>query len=246
MPRRPNARPTNIYWLIDMRSETISTDWPNGKPFYCGKTVQSATKRLTGHRLTAVHFPTRRISQALIECGQYVRVHVVEVVPSTHDWAMRERSWISILRYVNPSCANVSNGGDGAVGMIHSDESRRKMSIAKSNCKPETRRKLSEYASNRPPDVLAKIGAAGRGRVDSEETRRRRSESHLGLVKSPETCERIRVSKLNQSPETGRKISAAKTGYKYSEEALAAIREGQRKRRLREVTAKIPPPLNEC
>lgn len=242
MPRRPNTKPTNIYWLVDTRPETIASGWPVGKPFYCGKTVHSVERRFAGHKCDALKYPTRPISRALLKCGNDIQVKLIEIVPINIDWTVRERHWIRLLRYLNPECANVSNGGDGPAGMIHTEAARKRMSLAKQNCKDETRRKLSEYAKNRPPEVLAKIGAASRGRVDSDETRKRRRESHLGLVKSAETCERIRVAKLNQTEETRRRISKAKRGYKYSEKALEGIRAGQKRRREREALIKLQPP----
>jgi hypothetical protein len=243
MPRRPNTKPTNIYWLYDTRPETVAVFGPEGQPFYCGKTVCSIGHRFRGHRNSVAKHPERKISKYLILCGELVRTVNIEIVLPNADWVERERHWIRTLRTINPNCANESDGGDGVPGMIHTAKSRQRMSTAKCNPTQETRRKLSEYASNRPAEVNAKLGAASRGRVDTDVTRKRRSESHLGLVKSPETCERIRLAKLNQTAETRRKISAAKTGYKYSEAALAGIREGQRKRRLREAVAtQFPPP----
>jgi len=54
------------------------------------------------------------------------------------------------------------------------------------------------------------------GKKDTEEQRKKKSESHKGLTHSKETIEKIRKSNLGQkrSPEVCRKISLAKTGKK--------------------------------
>jgi hypothetical protein len=119
MPRKPNTRPTNIYWLYDMRSETIAVFGPRGQPFYCGKTVYAPERRFCNHRHEVSKHPNRPISRRIVECGPYVRVSTIEIVPVGDNWVDREQWWIRALRLVNPLCVNVSAGGQGVPGMVH-------------------------------------------------------------------------------------------------------------------------------
>jgi len=81
---------------------------------------------------------------------------------------------------------NRTNGGDGASGCIHSEESKRKMSEAmKGENSPnygkslseETRRKMSEARKNPSEETRRKMSEVQRGRTHSEETKRKISET---------------------------------------------------------------------
>jgi hypothetical protein len=202
MRRRPNTRSTAIYWLVDVRPETLAVH-SSGKPFYCGKTVESVTKRIGGHRTAARQFPGRPISVRLNACERHVRIDVVESVPPGSNWRERERFWIATLRFFHPDCVNVSSGGDGVPGLIHSKEARARMSAWQTGLK---RGPLSD-------ETRAKIGAANKGRPVSDDTRSKRS----FLAK-------------NRTAEHRAKISAANTGRKLSAEhraKLSAVRKGK-------------------
>lgn len=232
MPRRPNTRSTRIYWLIDTRPETLLAH-PTGKPFYCGKTVKDAIERLQAHRVAARMYPGRPISRQLSECGKHVRVDVVEVISPHADWSERERFWIANLRCAFPDCVNVSSGGDGVPGLVHSVSTRAKMSAWQKGIKRhpptdetrskigsankgrpvsnETRTKLSDLAKNRTTDHRAKISAANTGKILSNETRVKLSVMRKGKLKSPEHRAKISASHIGKihSAETRIKMSAA-------------------------------------
>jgi hypothetical protein len=127
MPRRKNTKPTLIYFLLDARPKKLAAGWPMGEPFYCGKTVDSAEARLSSHRFDARKWPNRRISKRIAECGEHVRAQVMETVPLDADWIAREKRWIELLRFSFPGGTNVSDGGDGSPGYVHTEESRAKM-----------------------------------------------------------------------------------------------------------------------
>jgi hypothetical protein len=127
MPRKPNTKPTTIYWLVDVRPETLTTR-PNGLPFYCGKTIQAPHERLKRHKNAAERFPGRAISQRLAACANHVRIHVVEIVSTSDDWSDKEKRWIELLRATFPGVVNTTNGGQGAPGLIHSVGTRKAIS----------------------------------------------------------------------------------------------------------------------
>lgn len=208
MPRQRNTKPTLIYWLHDMRPETIAAGWPNGKPFYCGKTVEGLTRRLHGHRTKAAKKPFKILNIHILKCGKFIHATTMEVVPAAQDWCARERFWIYTQRLFWPDCClNVSDGGEGPAGLIHSEETRAKISIANRG------RKLS-------PETRAKMSAAMLGKVH-EKTQKY----------SPETRAKMSESKKGRklSPETRAKISAARLGTKRSLEARANMSAAQRR-----------------
>lgn len=174
--RRKNTRPTLIYWLLDIRPETIAAGWPVGKPFYCGKTVSTTNDRLRGHRECARRFPAREISKRLAACGEHVSVLTMETVPVEGDWRARERHWIKILRFSFPDVANISAGGHGTVGMVHSAETRAKISTSKAG-KP---------GKPRSAETRAKISAIHKGRKLAPEVIARRTETRKNWKPSPD------------------------------------------------------------
>ena len=203
MPRRSNPLPTSIYWLFDDRT---------GIPFYCGKTVHSVNDRLSDHLYTATKFPRRPVSRALAECREHVRIEIKEVVPVGGGWAVRERFWIAKLRLLNPACVNVSNGGDGPAGMVHSAETRERLRVA------QTGRKM-------PADHGEKIAAKTRGVPRSLETRARMGVARRGEVRTPEQREKIRIALTGRkrSAEAIAKTAAANRGRTITAEHKAAI-----------------------
>lgn len=237
MPRRPNTSSTNIYWLIDVRPVTLGIH-PNGKPFYCGKTIKEPVIRLQGHRVDARRASNKPIAKRLRECGSYVRIDIVEVVPVCDDWCERERFWIATLRHFHPDCVNVQRGGEGTPGLIHSDESRAKMSAARKG-KPlgpfsakhcanislankgrkaapfsvEHRASLSASGKGRiiSDEWRSKLSAAAKGRKLSAEHRAKVGQAGRGRKQSNETIAKrnLTMSAIRATPEYRAKMSAA-------------------------------------
>lgn len=219
MPRRPNTLPTSIYWLYDMRVETVALGYPTGFPFYCGKTVHGVGERLSDHRYTATKFPKRKLSRMLVTCGEFVRTEVKEIVPVEGKWADRERSWIRTLRHINSNCCNVSNGGDGPAGMIHSAETREKLRII------STGRKM-------PPGHGEKIAQKTRGQKRTPETRARMGAAQSGKTITQEYRDKISatLTGYKHAPGFGEEVSRRNTGYKHTDEALEKISAAHRGR----------------
>lgn len=226
MPRRPNNYPTHIYLLIDVRPETLGFA-PNGKPFYCGKTIKDPAVRLIGHRVDARRDSKRPVAKMLRECGEHVQIDVIEVVPVGQNWVERERFWIATLRHFHPDCVNVQRGGEGTPGLIHSDESRAKMSAARKGVKraqpfsAEHRAKISAARKGvkRGPfsvEHLANLSAAIKGRTFSDEWRAKLSAAAKGRKLSAE--HRAKVGEAGK----GRKQSAETIAKR--EATMAAIR----------------------
>lgn len=199
MPRRPNTKPTSIYWLVDTRPETL-TDWPDGLPFYCGKTVGKIQRRLAGHKRDALRFPGREMGKRLIACANYVEIRCTEIVPIKGDWIERERCGIKFIRDNFPECLNIADGGEGPAGRIPSAKTRALLRAANLGKKatPETRAKLSAALKGRklPEDVVARMKL----RRSTEESREKT---------------RLTLTGKKHSAERRQNISAGHRGKKY-------------------------------
>jgi hypothetical protein len=97
----------------------------------------------------------------------------------------------------NGTLVNLTNGGEGIVGNVISEETRKKMSIANKG------RKLAE-------ETKIKIGKAQIGRTPSKETKAKLSLAKKGKPLSNEHREKLRLSKQNISLETIAKMKIAK------------------------------------
>lgn len=238
MSRRPNSKTTYIYWLFDMRPETIALGWDTGYPFYCGKSIRKLEYRLARHFADVSKWPHRKNSVMMSICEGHVRIALMETVPPTGDWAARERFWIASLRLINPNCTNISDGGDGVPGYIPNEATRAKLSAANRGRKlprwqiellrnihlgsKHTPEQIEKTASalrgrKRPPEVCAKIGTANRGKTRSEETRSKQRAAKLGKKQTPEHVANMR---------------AAITGKPKSEAHRLALKEAWKRRRL--------------
>lgn len=130
MPRIPNLRPTLIYWLVDIRPETLISH-PSGRPFYCGKTILESKVRFAQHQRAALKYPSKPIAKWLHKCGEHIRIQTMEMVIALDDWAARERFWISTIRLLHPGGANITAGGDGTPGNVQTAETRAKIGASK-------------------------------------------------------------------------------------------------------------------
>lgn len=98
----------------------------------------------------------------------------------------REIFWICKLNSMLPNGYNLTEGGDGFRGMKFSQEHKINLSKAiKKSITPERRKMMSEVAKNR---------------VDSMETRAKKSKSFLGRKHSEETKNKLRELNLGKVP----------------------------------------------
>ena len=131
---------------------------------------------------------------------------------------------ICYIKKHNPQF-NFTDGGDGASGFQHSEETKRKMSEAKKDKKfsDEHKRKLSENNArywkdkNRSEETKRKISEAHKGKKFSEKTKRKMSEAKKGK-KSP-------MYGKTHSEETRKKMSEAHKGKKFSEKTKRKMSE---------------------
>ena len=75
---------------------------------------------------------------------------------------------------------NMTDGGEGASGNIHSEETKRKISEGNKNPSEETRKKIGEANKNPSEETRRKISEAHKGKTLSEETRKKIGEAKKG------------------------------------------------------------------
>lgn len=158
------------------------TNQVNGK-IYIGQTIKSCYKRFREHIYTANYLNERKIKnlpyfyKAIIKYGEmsFVVEPLCSCVSKT-DVDFMENKFIVELDSINPKIGyNSTLGGEGVVGRVVSDQ---------------TKKKQSEYAKNRPAEHRKKIGLA---RVENHkngiywhltdpEYRRRISERQIGKL----------------------------------------------------------------
>ena len=149
----------------------------------------------------------------------------VDVVAAGLSWEMAcELEELMILEYGRRdlgtgTLVNMTAGGEGTKGFVHSEETRRKISIASLNMSEETRQKLSAAKKGKK--------SPNYGKKHSKETRQKISAAHKGKKLSEEHLKKL--SALNSSgnhpfygkkhsKETLQKMSASQMGKKFSKE----------------------------
>ncbi len=132
--------------------------------------------------------------------------------------------WIREFNTRVPNGYNMTDGGEGALGLHPSRETRKKMSEARKGIvySEETKKKISEGKKGCIP--------WNKGKSPSEETRRKLSEVNKGKKLSEETKRKMKGcipwnKGKSPSEETRRKISETLKGKKHSEETKRKISE---------------------
>jgi hypothetical protein len=153
----------------------------DGTPYYIGKGKGKRKYTKSGRRISIPKDKNRIIT---------LKQNLTEVEAFRH-----EKYMISIFGRKDLGTGlllNMTDGGDGVSGLIHTKKTRKMISKALKN-KPlteETRKKMSEAAKNRidhprkgkkhSEETLRKIREAAKGRKHSDETRKKMSELYKG------------------------------------------------------------------
>lgn len=123
-------------------------------------------------------------------CDNFVWEILYQSRDGDHTLNVMEGYFIAENQSFGPSGYNLTLGGEGCLGMVQSEETRQKMSVAHKNRSAETRQKMSDNRKGKPrsAETRAKISAANRARGPmSNETRQKISAANKGKTRSAET-----------------------------------------------------------
>jgi hypothetical protein len=241
--------------IVKNKPYVYTLAYPNGIVFYVGK---GTNDRIYDHEWIAAiedhkqynSYKSRAIRKIWREGGQ-VKKDILAYFDVDQEAFDFEVALIFFMRPYGHLC-NLTDGGEGAKGLLRSEESRKKLSDAKKGSKlsEEAKRKISEANKGKivSEDTRRKLAISQKGRVYtaeskqkmsnawngrppiSEETRRKQSEAHKGRRLSEEARRNIAEAKKKQSEETRKKNSDAHKGRCLSEETKRKISDAHKGR----------------
>jgi group I intron endonuclease len=192
----------------------------NGK-IYIGQTIKSLSNRVSEHIKSNSY-----IGNALRKYGiQSFVTSVIDEADTKEILKEKEKYWIKTLDCKAPNGYNLTDGGDGAIGVFQSEETRRKRS---ETLKGRPRPDLSERNRNNKGKP-----AHNKGIPMLEEQKLKISKTLVGRKRTTpiwnkgltkETDERVKQMGENYkghtvSEETKKKISLARKGHTLSDES---------------------------
>jgi group I intron endonuclease len=196
-----------LYLILNLRN----------KKLYVGKTEKPLIIRWQNHTANARMGSSLHLHCAIRKYGEESFVMLkLDTAKTAEELSQKEIQMIAELNTQNPKYGyNMTAGGEGISGWIHSEDARQKMRTAR-----------SKYTHS--PEIYAKIAESNRGRKRSPEVCARIGEIHRGLKMSDESKEKMRQAKLGKkrpprSPEYCENIRRAKLGHTVSEETRAKI-----------------------
>ncbi len=164
----------------------------------------------------------RTFNKSGVDALELVVLELCEVCKLTE----REQFWMDTFKPTG--IYNSAPAAGSPLGMKHSKESREKMSLAKSGSSNPN------FGKARSEDTKTRIGLKHKGKVVSEEARRKISIAKTGMTGKPasdETKKKMSEARMGYKPsaEAIEKMAKAKLGRKASEETKQKMRESQAK-----------------
>ena len=179
--------------------------------------------RLKGHIAAA-----NRGSKYPVYCWMRKHAEDIEVVMLDHASTMEEAFSIEILRIYEfkekgHRLLNVTAGGEGCIGLTHSDTTKNKISDSLKgrvfSAEHLEKIRLSNTGRTRSKEAKNNMSKAQKGRLASEETKKKMSEAHEGKKHSEASKAKMVISQNNRilSEEARDKISKANSKPKSKE-----------------------------
>lgn len=203
---RAEVREWCIYVLRDPRDGAIRyVGWTKHAKIRLKKHIWCKDRSHKQHWINSVIADGKRPLMEIIEDG------------SGPGFAEAERRWIAHYRSIGCPLTNGTDGGEGALGLRHTEEAKRKSGEARRGKKLNLTR---EERERRGRQGIANLIATQERRNESvrrwakipksEATRQALSRAHIGRVISAETRERCRIASSNRrhSQETIEKMRA--------------------------------------
>ena len=220
-----------IYGLIDPR---------DGQLRYVGKS-SAGLRRPRSHifpsALKKEHTHKAYWLRRLIAAGLQPEIEVLETAPADIDDA--EKFWIAYFKSIGCNLTNLTEGGEGVVGLRHSAAARAKMSAVRRGVpkSPEWRAKIAASNRGQPrpwlvgrpksPEERAKLSAANKGRRRTPEQIAKHAAAIRGRKHTPEHIEKVRLKRIGCH-------HTAETKQKQSISIRTALAEKKRERALQQ------------
>ena len=150
---------------------------------------------------------------------------LLAIVDTWEEACQKERTTIQDLRSNGVKLFNKTDGGDGGLGMVHSKETKDKLSLMQKGkvFSESTRKKLSE---------------ANRGKTLSEEHKKKIRDTVVKASRKHTAEELKKMSDANKgrtiTEEHRKKLSIANKGKPFTEARLKNIKKAQQRRRTKE------------
>jgi group I intron endonuclease len=238
----------------------------NGR-IYIGQTRMSVSRRIAKH-IEKNKYP---IQKALNKYGlESFLVSIIDESPHQETLDEKEAYWIKFYDCKAPNGYNLTNGGMGVngykcteenkqkfrelyTGRHHSEEAKKKISLAQIGKSRGIGRKLSEEhkqkirdrisGTHRSDETKKRMSKAQKGRVVSIETRKKMSEIFKGRHISEEHKQKLKEANtgIYRSEETREKLRAAwvlrkQRGYKHTPEAREKNRQAHLGKKMSDET----------
>lgn len=174
---------------------------PNGTVFYVGKGI--------GNRVGTVDRKHNRYHTNIINKHGKENIIVRSMLCRDEQHAFDlEVKMIKALRNGGVKLANITNGGSGASGLVHSDESK---------CK------LSNYAKNRSNETRLKMSISAKARGFTVEQRQKMRKSRIGLIMPIQTREALAKANIGRKMSAESKIKTSEWRKKFYSEDVANL-----------------------
>lgn len=167
----------NYYVYLHIKADT-------GEPFYVGKGIKSRASKIKDRS----QFWNNIVSKHGFD------IIKLEINLSEQEAFEREKYWIQRIGRRDLGLGPLVNLTDGGEGTNKSEETIKKISLAKIGSTPWNKGKKTGPLSKEHKE---KIGKSGIGRVVSEESRLKASESNKGQKRSIETRKKNSLAKQN-------------------------------------------------
>ena len=223
------SKPTFIYALKNADTNEIR---------YVGKTID-VTNRYKSHCRSKTNSKTSCWIRSLQNKPEII---ILEEVTPFGNWQEAEQFWIAYFKSLGARLTNLTEGGEGCVGIVFSEESidKIKQSLKGNNralgnkLSNETRKRMSEarkgsknhnFGKSLSEKQRKQISIAQTGRKHSEEQRLKQIERQTGRTHSPETKAKIGAKHKGKvvSQEQKDKQSLAMKGRMVSSETRLAL-----------------------
>ncbi len=182
-----------IYGLFDPR---------DGELRYVGKSETGIDRRVREHLMPSYLASVSHKNswlRGLIRDGLCPVGAPIQRLPNTVQLAEAERHWIAHFRAAGCRLTNMTDGGEGAIGVGHSPEARakRSMKMKGRTIAPEHRAKIAAAmkAYRFTPEQVEKIRSTHLGKPKTKEAIAKTRAANLGRVRSPELRLRMSVAR---------------------------------------------------